>query len=185
MFFKQIFMDDTGSLSYIVGCSEAKKACVVNPKRNVREYIDIAEKYNLSITHIFETPDHNEDLSGKKELKFRYGAEICFLEDPEDRIKHRVVEEGEIFEFGNAKLEVINSPGHAPFSNSLQVSDTSRPNEPKLILTRECLFIDDLVPRGTSGSKVSDELNKYLDSHGSWKDSSFEYTTEKPMQIAI
>jgi len=52
MYFKQIAVEGMGCLSYLIGCPMAKVACVVDPKRDVQEYIDLARKNDMQITHV-------------------------------------------------------------------------------------------------------------------------------------
>lgn len=169
MFFKQIFMDEMGFMSYMIGCSRKKAACVINPQKDITQYIETAKKMGLKITHIFESADHVDGFSGKMELQFRTGAEIYFLEPPNDRSSYKLAKEGDIFCFGNARLEIIDSPTHAPFCNSIKVTDKSNPNAPKLILSRQSLFIGDLTNAASYGRKISENLNNYLDSNGTWQ----------------
>ena len=76
MYFKQIAVEGMGCLSYIIGCPMARTACVVDPKRDVYDYIDLARKNGMKITHIFETHIHADHVSGNMELKSRTGADI-------------------------------------------------------------------------------------------------------------
>ncbi len=166
MFFKQIITNEMGSLSYLIGCHEAKVACVINPKKNIYQYLDVAKSNDMQITYIFETPDHIDHLSGKMELKFRTGAEIYCLEETEGADRHKIAKEGDIFEFGNALIEIINSPKHDPFSNSIKVTDRFSSNEPWLVLTRTSLFIGDLSDPMLTGKALTNELDDYFELHG-------------------
>ena len=80
MYFKQIAVEGMGCLSYIIGCPGSGIACVVDPKREVKDYIDIARNNGMKITHIFETHIHADHVSGNMELKSRTGADIYLLE---------------------------------------------------------------------------------------------------------
>jgi len=53
MYFKKVFMEDSGSLSYLIGCIYEGMACVVNPKRDVMDYLNTAKEFDMKITHIF------------------------------------------------------------------------------------------------------------------------------------
>ncbi len=157
MFFKQINVEGMGCLSYFIGCPAAKVACVVDPKRDVQDYLDISRKYGMKITHVFETHVHADHVSGNMELKSKTGAEICLLEGTPACYKFRAVKEGEIFEFGSAKLEILRTPGHTPHSISLLVIDKSRSNEPWLILTGDCLFVGDIGRPDLAGEELLEE----------------------------
>jgi len=114
MYFKQIIVEGMGCLSYVIGCPQAKVACVVDPKRDVQDYIDITRKNDMNITHIFETHVHADHVSGNLELKSRTGAEVYFMEGSPVKFDHSVVKETDVIEFGVAKLEFIKTPGHTP-----------------------------------------------------------------------
>ncbi len=157
MFFKQILVEGMGCLSYFIGCPLAKVACVVDPKRDVQDYLDISRKYGMKITHIFETHIHADHVSGNMELKSRTGAEICLLEGTPARYQFRAVKEGDIFEFGNARLEILKTPGHTPHSLSILVTDTSRSDEPWLVLTGDCLFVGDIGRPDLAGEELLEE----------------------------
>jgi len=58
MYFKQITVEGMGCLSYLIGCPQARVACVVDPRRDVQGYIDIARANGMKITHLFETHVH-------------------------------------------------------------------------------------------------------------------------------
>lgn len=157
MYFKQIAVEGMGCLSYLVGCPMAKVACVVDPKRDVQDYIDLARKNDMQITHIFETHVHADHVSGNMELKSRTGAQIHFMEGSPVTFDHVEVKEGDIFEFGNAKLEILKTPGHTPHSLSILVTDRSRGEDPWLVLTGDCMFVGDVGRPDLAGQELIDE----------------------------
>ncbi len=165
MYYKKIFMDDNGFLSYLIGCPVAKVACIIDPiKGEVHEYISAAEKFGMEITHIFDTCASANHLNGNMELKLRTGADIYYLRDFADQqLNHRIARERDVFNFGNARLEIIDSPCHDPYVNSILLTDTTNGKEPWLILKRDSLFVGDLGWPGIGGRELTDKLNDYLD----------------------
>ena len=163
MYFKQITVEGMGCFSYLIGCPVAKVACVVDPKRDVQEYIDLARGNGMKITHIFETHVHADHISGNQELRSRTGAEICFMEDTPVTFKHTALKEKQVINFGKAKLEFIKTPGHTPHSMSILVTDTTRSLDPWLILTGDCLFVGDIGRPDLAGEELVAEqtLNLY------------------------
>ncbi len=157
MYFKQIAVEGMGCLSYLIGCPVAKVACVVDPKRDVQDYIELARKNDMTITHVFETHVHADHVSGNMELKSRTRAKIHFFEGSPVTFDHVAVREGDIFEFGNAKLEILNTPGHTPHAMSILVTDRSRGEEPWLVLTGDCLFVGDVGRPDLAGEELIGE----------------------------
>ena len=154
MYFKQITVEGLGCLSYLIGCPMAGTACVVDPKRDVQEYIDIARNNNMKITHIFETHIHADHVSGNMELQSRTGADIYLMEDTPAEYEYKPIGEGDVFELGNASLEIINTPGHTPHAISIMVTDKSRSNNPWLLLTGDCLFVGDIGRPDLAGKEL-------------------------------
>jgi len=163
MYFKQITVDGMGCLSYLIGCPMSKVACVVDPKRDVQTYIDLARENGMRITHIFETHVHADHVSGNQELQSRTGAEICFMEDTPIQFKHSPLKEGQTMTFGNVQLQFLKTPGHTPHSMSILVTDMSRSQEPWMVLTGDCLFVGDIGRPDLAGDELIDEqtLNLY------------------------
>lgn len=162
MYFKQIIAEGLGCLSYIIGCPQAEVSCVVDPKRDVQEYIDIARKNGMKITHIFETHIHADHVSGNMELRSRTGAGTYLLEDSPAEFEFTPVREGDTFELGNVKLEILKTPGHTPHSLSILVTDKSRSDNPWLVLTGDCLFVGDIGRPDLAGEELITEQAENL-----------------------
>jgi len=164
MYFKKIFMDKKGALSYLIGCPKTKVACVIDPsKTGVQEYIETAEKLRLEITHIFDTSSSANHLNGITELKLRTGADVYYLRNSADMFSHFKAKEGDIFDFGQARITIISSPRHDPYVNSIQVTDTFDIDSPWMILKKESLFIGDIGKPEEGGVKLSEEIFHFLD----------------------
>ena len=157
MFFKQFSVKGMGCLSYLIGCPMAKKACVVDPKRDVQDYLDTARENGMEITHVFETHVHADHVSGSHEIRSRTGAEIYFMEGTPVEFDHKEVKEHEIMEFGKVRLRFLKTPGHTPHSMSILVTDLSRGESPWLVLTGDCLFVGDIGRPDLAGKELLDE----------------------------
>ncbi len=162
MFFRQFIVKGMGCLSYLIGCPLARKACVVDPKRDVQDYVDVARDNGMEITHIFETHIHADHVSGNQELSSLTGAETYFMEGTPAKFPHKEVHEGETMEFGNVRLEFMKTPGHTPHSMSILVTDLTRAEEPWLVLTGDCLFVGDIGRPDLAGKELLDEQIKNL-----------------------
>lgn len=156
MYFKQIEVPGIGCLSYLIGCPAAKVAAVVDPKRDVQDYLDIAGSQGMKITHVIETHIHADHVSGNQEIRSRTGADIYFHETAPAAFEHKTLKEGDCIELGTAKLEVVYTPGHTPHSLSLLVTDKSRSDEPWLLLSGDLLFVGDIGRPDLAGKELLD-----------------------------
>ena len=113
MFFKQFYLGCLAQASYLIG-SEGE-AAVVDPRRDVDEYLEEAKAQGLTIRYVIETHLHADFVSGHRELAERTGAEIVFGEKAEAAFPHRAVREGDEFRIGRVLLRVLETHLHADF----------------------------------------------------------------------
>ena len=157
MYFKQITVRGLGCNSYVIGCPAARQAVVVDPKRDVQDYLDISRNEGMKITHIIETHVHADHVSGNQELKSLTGAEIYYSEHAPVTFDHNKLKHGDVIEFGMVKLEVLYTPGHTPNAISILVTDKSRSEEPWMILTGDLLFVGSIGRPDLAGEEILDE----------------------------
>jgi glyoxylase-like metal-dependent hydrolase (beta-lactamase superfamily II)/rhodanese-related sulfurtransferase len=157
MYFNQIAVNGLGCLSYCIGCPGAKQMMVVDPKRDIQDYLDIAYQEGMSITHIINTHLHADHISGDQELSSATGADIYINDSVKIDYPHKNIVHGDVFTLGAAKVEVLHTPGHTPNSISLVVTDTGRSSEPEMILTGDLLFVGDVGRPDLPGSEILDE----------------------------
>ena len=157
MYFNQIAVPGLGCLSYVIGCPRAKAMAVVDPKRDVQDYLEIAREEGMQITHIINTHVHADHVSGDQELRLATGADIYIHESAPVEYRHRKVREGDGFEIGAARIDVLHTPGHTPNSISLLVTDKARSDEPQMLLTGDLLFVGDIGRPDLPGAEILDE----------------------------
>jgi hydroxyacylglutathione hydrolase len=146
LYFKQLVKEDLGCASYIVGCTNAGVCAVIDPRLDmVDDILEIAAAKGLQVKAIIETHNHADHISGHAELSRRTGAEIYVHEQAGVKYPHKNLKDGDELQFGVARLHVIHTPGHRPEHIALTVSDTSRSDEPWLVLTGDSLFIGDIA----------------------------------------
>jgi glyoxylase-like metal-dependent hydrolase (beta-lactamase superfamily II)/rhodanese-related sulfurtransferase len=162
MYFKQISVSGLGCNSYVIGCPGAKQAVVVDPKRDVQDYMDISRDEGMKITHIIETHVHADHVSGNQELKSRTGADIYYSEYAPVTFDHKTLKEGDVIEFGMVRLEILYTPGHTPNSISITVADKARMEDPCLILTGDLLFVGSIGRPDLAGAEILEEQVKNL-----------------------
>ena len=151
MYFKQFYLGCLAHASYLVG-SEGE-AAVVDPQRDVDQYIAEAAAQGLRIKYVVETHLHADFVSGHTELAARTGAEIVFGEKAGARFPHRAVRDGDELRVGRVVLRVLETPGHTPESISLVVIDTEVSPEPQKVLTGDTLFIGDVGRPDLAGAR--------------------------------
>ncbi len=151
MFFKQFFLACLAHASYMIGSDG--EACVVDPQRDVDQYLETAEKNGLKIKYIIETHLHADFVGGHRELAERTGAEIVFSKDAGASFPHKAVKDGDIIQLGKVKLSILATPGHTPESICICVTDTEQSDKPSMVLTGDTLFIGDVGRPDLVGSK--------------------------------
>src|SRR6266571_4181177 len=114
MYFKQFYLGCLAHASYLIG-SEGE-AAVVDPQRDVDQYVQEAAAQKLKIKYIIETHLHADFISGHRELAARTGAEIVFGQKAGATFSHRAVKDGDELIIGQVKLRIMETPGHTPES---------------------------------------------------------------------
>jgi glyoxylase-like metal-dependent hydrolase (beta-lactamase superfamily II)/rhodanese-related sulfurtransferase len=144
MFFRQYYLACLSHASYLIGDTGTGRAVVVDPQRDVAQYVADAEANGLRIERIFETHFHADFLSGHLELQKVTGADITFGVVGAERTEFPVLamKDGERLSLGSVILEVRDTPGHTPESISIVVYDGS--DTPYGVLTGDTLFIGDV-----------------------------------------
>lgn len=148
MFFKHIYEKGLAQASYLIGCQATKEAIVIDPKRDIDTYIEIAEQEKLNITHITETHIHADFLSGTRELAAATGAKVYLSDEggPEWQYQFDYIglKDGDKIKVGNLILEVMHTSGHTPEHISFLLTDTPTSNKPVMIFTGDFVFVGDI-----------------------------------------
>ncbi|HWN08788.1 MAG TPA: MBL fold metallo-hydrolase [Pyrinomonadaceae bacterium] len=151
MYFKQFYLGCLAHASYIIGSDG--EAAVVDPQRDVDQYLEDAAAHNLKIKYVIETHLHADFVSGHRELAARTGAEIVFGAKAGATFPHRAVHEGDEIKVGEIVLRVMETPGHTPESISILVIDPAKSDSPQKVLTGDCLFVGDVGRPDLAGGK--------------------------------
>ena len=151
MYFKQFYLGCLAHASYLVG-SEGE-AAVVDPQRDVDQYVAEAEACGLKIRYVVETHLHADFVSGHRELAARTGAQIVIGARAGASFPHRAVRDGDELRVGKVVIRVLETPGHTPESVSLVVIDTEVSPEPQKVLTGDTLFVGDVGRPDLAGAR--------------------------------
>jgi len=144
MKFEQYYLECLSHASYLVGDETTGLAAVVDPRRDVADYVADAEAAGLRIAYVIETHFHADFLSGHLELAAATGAEIVFGAPAKPEFPARLVADGERISLGEVVLEFRATPGHTPESTSIVVWEHGDDPQPWGVLTGDTLFIGDV-----------------------------------------
>jgi len=148
MFFQHVYDKTLAQASYFIGCQKAGVAAVIDPKRDVDTYLDIAKQNNMTITHVLETHIHADFLSGARELAALTGAKLYLSDEGgpgwEYEFDHVGLKDGTTFMVGNLNMETLHTPGHTPESISFLLTDTPASAEPVMFFTGDFVFVGDI-----------------------------------------
>ncbi len=151
MYFKQFYLGCLAHASYLIG-SEGE-AAIVDPQRDIEQYIAESAAHKLKIKYIIETHLHADFVSGHCELAARTGAEIVFSRHARAAFPHRAVRDGDEINVGRVILRFWETPGHTPESISVLVIDTDVSDAPQKVLTGDTLFVGDVGRPDLSGAR--------------------------------
>jgi len=150
MFFHQRFVPGLAIASYILGDEKTKELAVIDPTRDVDEYIELAKENGLHIRHVFETHVHADFVSGAAELKARLPEVTVHCSgmggsEWTPPYADHVAKNGDEVRMGSVRLVAVHTPGHTPEHVTWALYDESRSKEvPWLLLTGDFLFVGDV-----------------------------------------
>lgn len=170
MYFKQFYLSCLSHASYLIADEETKDAVVVDPQRDIEQYLEEAESKGFSIKYVLLTHFHADFLAGHLELRDR-GAQIMLGAEGRAEYDFRACHEGDKIELGSVTLSFLETPGHTPEGISILVFDKSHSSEkPWAVLTGDTLFVGDvgrpdlLSSEGFSSEQMAEQLYDSL--HG-------------------
>jgi glyoxylase-like metal-dependent hydrolase (beta-lactamase superfamily II)/rhodanese-related sulfurtransferase len=155
MFIKQLY---TGCLSEAAYYIESEgEAAIIDPLRDIDEYINLARERNTGIKYIFETHFHADFVSGHLDLSQKTGAPIIYGPGAKTNFKTHNSKDGEIFKLGKISFKVLHTPGHTLESSCYLLQDENE--KPVAVFTGDTLFVGDVGrPDLSSGDMSSEEL---------------------------
>ena len=148
MFFQHVYDKSLAQGSYFIGCQATGEAIVIDAKRDIDTYLEIARQNNLTITHITETHIHADFLCGSRELAAVTGAKMYLSNeggpDWQYEFDHVGLKDGDNIKVGNLSLNVMHTPGHTPESIAFVLADHPASNEPVMVFTGDFVFVGDI-----------------------------------------
>lgn len=151
MLIKHIYDEDLAQASYFIGCQAKGEAIVVDPRRDIDEYLNLATENGMTITAVTETHIHADYLSGTRELASRTGATMYVSDEGgpdwtygeafDGAVRMR---DGHEITLGNIIVKAVHTPGHTPEHLSFLITDGAQADAPGFMLTGDFVFVGDL-----------------------------------------
>ena len=162
---QQYYLACLSHASYMITDDKTRTAAVVDPQRDIGQYLTDAKAGGFTIKHVFLTHFHADFIAGHIELRDRAGATIHLGSRAQAEFEFVPMKNGDAVEFGDVKLEVMETPGHTPEGISILVYDLAKaPAQPVAVLTGDTLFIGDvgrpdlLASIGVTSDELADML---------------------------
>jgi glyoxylase-like metal-dependent hydrolase (beta-lactamase superfamily II)/rhodanese-related sulfurtransferase len=162
MNFKQFYLGCLAHASYYIGSEN--EAAIIDPQRDVEQYIDEANANGQTIKYIIETHSHADFVSGHIELSAKTGAQIVYGSRAETAFPTLKVSDGDKLSIGNIELSFLETPGHTPESITIVARDTTDADAKLKMFTGDTLFCGDVGRPDLIGSKgfTSEQMGSML-----------------------
>lgn len=160
MYLKKIEVPGLAHYSYMIG-SEGECA-VIDPKRDVDEYLELAEFNGLRITHIFETHVHADFVSGARELAYHTGAGIYAGALGELEFDHVPLKDGDQIKVGKIEIKALHTPGHTPEHICYLVHEEGNSGQPPILFSGDTLFTGEVGRPDLLGEETTEILARQL-----------------------
>ncbi len=145
MILKQYYLGCLAHASYLIGDEASSTAIIVDPQRDIQQYLTDAEKLGLHIRSVFLTHFHADFIAGHLELRDSCDATIYLGSRAQAEYPFVAVKDGDTLDFPGLRLQILETPGHTIESISILVFDLNKdPKKPYAVLTGDTLFIGDV-----------------------------------------
>ena len=145
MYIKQYYLSCLAHASYLIVDERSKTAAVIDPQRDIEQYLEEAERSGVTIKHVLLTHFHADFIAGHLELRDRVGARIYLGARAEADYDFTPLKDEDVLEFGDVRLRVMETPGHTPEGISIVAYDLAKSDAtPEAIFTGDTLFVGDV-----------------------------------------
>lgn len=182
MILKQYYLGCLAHASYLIADERTKQAVIVDPQRDIEQYLRDAQEGGYAIKYVVLTHFHADFLAGHIELRNRAGARIVMGARAQAEFDVQAVKEGDLLELGDVRIQILETPGHTPEGISLLVFDRVKSdNVPQAVLTGDTLFIGDvgrpdlLASIGVTADELAEMLFHSLNKFRGLPDSTLVY----------
>jgi len=152
MIFQRLYDDKLAQTSYLIGCAATGDALVVDPNRDIDQYLRAAEAEGLRVSAVTETHIHADFVSGARELAHRVDARLLLSAEGGEDWQYAfaagagatLLRHGDHFLVGNIRFDVMHTPGHTPEHICFLVTNTAGATGPMGILSGDFVFVGDV-----------------------------------------
>lgn len=150
MILRRLFDTKLAQASYIIACDHTRDALVVDPNRNIAQYIEALAEQKLSLVAVTETHIHADFVSGARELANVTGATLYLSGEGDSDWQYgfsneaSILHDGDTLDIGEVRIQALHTPGHTPEHLTFLVTDTPVGNEPIGALTGDFIFVGDV-----------------------------------------
>jgi hydroxyacylglutathione hydrolase len=149
MFLRRFYDDGLAQASYLVGCSATGEALVIDPNRDIAQYVETARREGLRVTHVTETHIHADFVSGSRELAAASGGQLLLSGEGGAEWQYAfaaedgatLLHDGDTFRVGNVRVQVMHAPGHTPEHLCFVITDTAGADRPMGVFTGDFIFV--------------------------------------------
>ena len=152
MLLKRFYDTPLAQASYLIGCQATGDALVIDPNRDVEQYVAAAAAEGLRIAHVTETHIHADFVSGSRELAARTGARLYLSAEGGTDWQYgfakadgaELLRDGSRFSVGRVRVDVLHTPGHTPEHLAFMITDTAATDRPMGVFTGDFIFVGDV-----------------------------------------
>ena len=150
MLLKYFYDTALAHASYMVGCQKTGEAIIIDPGRDIQQYLNSAAMESMTIVATADTHIHADYVSGTRELADQHGTKLLLSDEGPSEWKylfakgyqHQLLKDGDAFSIGKVEFEVLHTPGHTPESLSFLLTDKGGgANKPMGIFTGDFVFV--------------------------------------------
>ncbi len=162
MIVERFFTPELAQVAYAVGDRDAGEIALIDPRRDVDEYVSWARDQHLKITAILETHVHADFVSGAPVLAEVTGAPVYASRLGNQDFEHIPVDDSFVLEIGSVRITAMHTPGHTPEHMSWRAEDTAAPGAAPVFFSGDSLFVGDVGRPDLLGKEQTDALVSQL-----------------------
>lgn len=162
MIVERFVTPELAQVAYAVGDQQARKVALIDPRRDIGEYVEWARSRGMHIVAILETHVHADFVSGATELATATGAPVYAGRLGRQDIEHVPVDDGRTLDIGSVRLTALHTPGHTPEHMSWVAENTSDPDAALVMFSGDALFVGDVGRPDLHGAGQTSALARDL-----------------------